>query len=161
MASTISARAKFQVVGFLVALDLVELRLFRRHQQLKHEQAAILAVQIVGQPLQSGRLPAVQGPIALRVVAHQHLAKGRVKGFDVLGEILAVFEFELLLPALLGGAGGDIAIALTASRRMAAPNCSSTRMPAFSLGTPRRNRSLEAVVDHLLGGGDLRRLLRS
>ena len=42
---------------------------------------------------------------------------------------------------------------------MAAPNCSSTRMPALSSGTPPPDGRLEAVVDDLLGGGDLRGLI--
>jgi len=53
----------------------------------------------------------------------------------VVGEVFAVLEVELLLPALLGGTRRDIAVRLGIGR-MDAPNCSSTRMPALSLGTP-------------------------
>ena len=63
-------------------------------------------MQVVGQPLQAGRLPPVQGRVAFRVVAHQHLAESRVESLDVLGEILAVLEIEFVLAALFGGAGG-------------------------------------------------------
>ena len=41
-----------------------------------------------------------------------------------------------------------------ASRRIAAPNCSSTRMPAFSAGAPPASADEEAVIDDLLGAGD-------
>ena len=64
------SRAKLQVVGFLVALELIQLRLLRRYQKFKHKQAAALVMQVVRQPLQAGRLPAVQHLIPLRVVAH-------------------------------------------------------------------------------------------
>ena len=99
-----SCGPQLQIVGLLVALQLVELRLLGGHQQLEHEAALALAVQIVGQPLQPGGLRLVQRLVALGVVAHQHLAEGRVEGLDVLGEILAVLEVELVLPALLGRA---------------------------------------------------------
>ena len=58
--------------------------------------------QVVGQALQSRGLALVQRPVALRVVAHQHLAEGRVEGLDVAREILAILEVELVLAALLG-----------------------------------------------------------
>ena len=49
-------------------------------------------MQVVGQALQSRRLPGIQRPVALRVVAHKDLAEGRPEGFDMAGEILAVFD---------------------------------------------------------------------
>ena len=101
-----------------------------------------LAVQVFGQPFQAGRLPRVQSLIALGVVAHQHLAEGRMEGLDVFGEVFAVLEVELFLAALLDGAASCSRRA-AASRRMAAPNCSSTRMPAFSLGTPASTAALK------------------
>src|SRR5215831_14473364 len=51
--------AQLQVVGLLVALKLFKLRLLRRYQQLEHKQAATLTMQVVRQPLQPSRLPAV------------------------------------------------------------------------------------------------------
>ena len=48
---------------------------------------------------------AIELRITLRVVAHQHFAEGGVKGFDMRGEIFAVFEIEFFLPALFRGAG--------------------------------------------------------
>src|SRR5215467_11685440 len=96
-------RAQLPVVGLLVTLELLELRLLRRHQQLEHKQPAALAMQVVRQPLQPGCLPAVERLVALRVVAHQHLTEGGVESLNMFGEVLAVLELKLLLPALLGG----------------------------------------------------------
>ena len=39
-----------------------------------------------------------QCAVALRVIAYQHLAEGRVEGLDMAREILAIFEIELLPP---------------------------------------------------------------
>src|SRR6266478_10088137 len=93
---------ELQVVGLLVALEQLELRLLRRHQQLEHEPAPPLAVQVFGEPPQTSGLPPVQRLIAFRVVANENLAEGRVEHFDVPGEIFAVLEVELRLAALLG-----------------------------------------------------------
>ena len=51
------ARPQLEIIGLLVALELVELRLLRRHQELEHEAAAVRAGEIIGQALQAGRLP--------------------------------------------------------------------------------------------------------
>src|SRR5262249_2788875 len=51
--------AQLQIVDLLVALKLFKLRLLRRYQQLEHKQAATLTMQVVRQPLQPSRLPAV------------------------------------------------------------------------------------------------------
>ena len=91
-------------------------------------------VHVVRQLAQPRRLPAVNRLVALGIVAHQHLDKGRLEIGDVLGIAVAVFELELLLAALLGGGAGDQAVRAR-SRRIAAPYCSSTRMPAASRGT--------------------------
>ena len=44
-------------------------------------------VQIVGERLQPRRLARFSACVAFRVVAHQHLAEGRVEGLDVCGEV--------------------------------------------------------------------------
>src|SRR4029077_4303306 len=64
-------------IGLLVALQLVELGLFRWHQQLEHEAALALAGEIVGQALQDGGLFLIERLVAFDVVAHQHFAEGR------------------------------------------------------------------------------------
>src|SRR5713226_9663277 len=91
-------------------MEPVELGLFRGHEQLEHEPAPALIVEVLGESLQPRRLSPVQRRIALRVVAHEDLAKGRLKGLDVLSEVLAILEVELVLPALLGGTGEHIAL---------------------------------------------------
>jgi myo-inositol catabolism protein IolC len=44
--------------------------------------------------------------IAFGIVTHEHLAKNRLNGFDVVGKVIAVFEIKLILPALLGRTSG-------------------------------------------------------
>jgi len=125
--------------------EAVELRLFRRHKQLKHKSALTLAVKVIGQLLQTARLSLVQRRIALRIVANQHLAERRMKKLDVFGEVCAELEVKFILSAFLGWAAVTKPSA-AASRRIAAPNCSSTRMPAFSSAMRDRQklRGLEA-----------------
>ena len=100
------AGAKLEVVFFLVATDAVELRFFGRDEQLEHEQAAALGVQVVGEPLEAGGLFAVERLVAFGIVADEDFAEGGLNLFDVGGEVVAVFEVEFVLAALLGGAGG-------------------------------------------------------
>src|SRR5262249_47948223 len=151
-------RAQLQIVSLLVALKLFKLRLVRRYQQLEHKQAATLTMQVIRQPLQPSRLAAVYCLVALGVVAHQNLAERRSEGLDVLGEVLAVLEIELLLPALFGRAGGYV------PPRRRVLKYGSTELlidqdAGFLLGDSGRNNGLEAIVDHLFRGGDLCRLL--
>src|SRR6185369_4179422 len=101
---------QLEIIGLRVALELVELRLLRRHQELEHEATAFVGGEKIGQAFQSGGLPLVQRAIALRIIAHQHLTEGRVEGLDMAREILAILEVELLLSALLRRAGGDDAL---------------------------------------------------
>src|SRR5919106_4599980 len=51
------AGPELQIIGFPVALELVELRLLRRHEQLEHEATAVRGGEKIGQALQSGGLP--------------------------------------------------------------------------------------------------------
>jgi hypothetical protein len=146
------------VVGLLVALEPLELRWLGRHQQLEHEQPAAL-VQVVGQPLQTSRLPLVQRLLALRVVAHQHLAEGRLEHLDVLAELLAVLEVELVLAALLGRASREIALLGRVAQDRGA-ELLVHEDAGLLLVDAAGQRGLEAVVNHLLGGGDVGRLLR-
>src|SRR5262249_1190931 len=142
----------------LVALDPLQLRLLRRHQQLEHVQP-LAAVQVVRQPLQPRRLPLVQGLLPLGVVTHQHLAEGRVHRLDVFGEVLAVLEIELVLAALLGRAGRDVAAAVGVAEDGGA-ELLIDQDARLLLRHPGSDGHLEALVDDLLGGGDLRRLRR-
>src|SRR6266446_2442490 len=149
---------EFYVVGLRVPTDPVELQPFRGHQQLEHEPASALVVQVLGESLQARRLSPVQRWIALRVIAHQDLAKRRLKGLDMLSEVLAVLEVELVLPALLGGTRERIAL----GRRIAEDGSTELLVHEDArpvLGDAGGDGGPEAVVDHLLGDGDLRRLL--
>src|SRR6266849_2450843 len=146
------------IVGLRIPLEPVELGLFRGHEQLEHEPASAVAAQVLGESLQPLRLPPVQRRIALRIVAHEHLAKGWLKGLDVLSEVLAVLEVELVLPALLGGTSEHVAL-----RRRIAKDGSTELLihedARLVLGYAGGDGGPETVVDHLLGGGDLRGLL--
>ena len=77
----------------------------------------------------------------------------------MFGKILAVLEVEFLLPTLLSGDTGDIAtsrgIAQNGGTKLLIDE-DAGRVPS---GHPSRDGRLEAVVDHPLGGGDLRGLL--
>src|SRR5207302_1251852 len=66
--------------------------------------------EVIGEALQSPDLPLVQRAVALRIVAHQDLAEGRVEGLDMAGEILTILKVELLLAALLRRTGGGGAL---------------------------------------------------
>jgi len=65
-------------------------------------------VQIIREAFQPRLLPAVEFPVALRVVPHQHFAERGIERLDVLGEAVTVFEIELILPTLLNGASAEI-----------------------------------------------------
>ena len=97
--------------------------------------------------------------IASRVVAHQHLAEGRVELFDVAGEVRAVLEIELVLAALLRRASGDKSLLAGV-----AENGRAELLIDQDAGTFLRHSachgSLEGVVDHLFDSGNLRRLFR-
>src|SRR2546428_3692322 len=65
---------ELHVVRLRVPVEPVELCLFSGDEQLEHEPAPALVVQVLGESLQPRGLSPVQSRIALRVVAHQHLA---------------------------------------------------------------------------------------
>src|SRR5215470_16492553 len=50
------ARPHLAIIDLLIALELVELRPLRRHEELEHESTAVLVGEIIGQTLQSSRL---------------------------------------------------------------------------------------------------------
>jgi hypothetical protein len=76
----------------------------------------------------------------------------------VLGEFLATLEIEFLLAAFLSGTSGGITV-----RPGIAKDGSTKLFVNQDSGLPFRHagleRSLESVVDYLLGGGDLCRLI--
>src|SRR5215467_9529144 len=143
-------RSQLQVVCLFVAFELRKLRLLRRHQQLEHQRAATFTTQVVREPLQTGRLAAIESLVALGVVAHQYLAEGRLEALDVLGELLAVFKVELLLPALLCRTGGRVTL-LGGVTKYGRTELLVHQDAGFFFGYPAGHRSLETIVDHLLG----------
>src|SRR5207245_7043334 len=89
---------------------------------------------------------------------NENLAEGRLEHFDVPGEVIAVLEVELRLAALLGRARCGVPL----RRRIAKDGGAELLVhedAGFLLGDAGYDGALEAVVDHLLGGRDLRRLL--
>src|SRR6185295_10591345 len=105
----------------------------------------------------SCRLTSVERAVTLRVIPHQNLAEGRLEGFNVFGEIFAVLKIEFLLPTLFSWACGRVATFLRTLEDRGAELLvhQDARLP---LRHSVSECSLEAVVDHLLGGGDLGRL---
>ena len=81
-----------------------------------------------------------------------------MKGLDVFGEIRAVFEVELLLPALFGGTG-----CCKPLRRGIAEDGGAELLvnqnAGFLLGHTSRQGRLKGVIDDLLGRSNLCRLL--
>jgi hypothetical protein len=102
-------RTQLRIVGLLVAIEVGKLLLFGRDQELEHEPALAFVMEIFGKAPQVRRLPLIQRFIAFRIVTDQDLAKGWPEGFDMLGEIFAILEFEFLLPGFLGRAGPHVA----------------------------------------------------
>ena len=94
------------------------------------------------QPRQAFGLAFIERGIAFRVVPDQNLTKGGADGLDVFVELFTVLKVELIEP--LFSTGHDVMYpCAAASRRMAAPNCSSTRIPALSLGAPAATAALK------------------
>src|SRR4029450_323551 len=93
----------------------------------------------------------------LRVIAHQHLAEGRMKSFDMFGKVLAVLEVEFVLTALLSGASNGVAVLLCLTKDGGA-ELLVDQDASLLLWYTGLDRGAEAVVNHLLSGGDFRRL---
>jgi hypothetical protein len=129
------------------------LSLLRRHQKLEHEAAAVLGSEMIGQAFQPGGLPLVQRAVASRVIADQHLAEGRAEGLDMAREILAIFEVELVLSALLRRGRGDDTLGSCIAQNGGAELLVHQNAGLF-LGHASGERRLEAIVDDLLGAGD-------
>ena len=101
--------AELLVVAVLIPTDRFELRVLGRHQQLK-EVLAVVVVEPVPKPLETLGLPLVHLLVAVWVVANENLAEGRVEVLDVLAEVVAVLEVELVLAGLLDRHGEQQAL---------------------------------------------------
>ncbi len=115
-------------------------------------------MEVVRQLLQARGLAPIHLLVPFRVVAHQHFAKGRVELFDVPAELLAVLEVELVLAALLRGTGGNEPLLVSVvqnGRTKLLVHEDAGVILRYSV----RDGGLEAVVNHLLDGGNLHDLL--
>src|SRR5262249_30146814 len=121
---------------------------------------AAVRVQVFGEPLETRCLSLVQGAIAFRVVAYQYFTESGLERLDVLGEVLPVLEVEFVLAALLGRAGGGVAV-----RRRVVKNGGTELLvdedPRLLLGNAGLECSLKTIVDDFFGGSDLCRLSRA
>ena len=106
------------------------------HEQLEEELAVVL-VQPVGELLEPLGLALVHLLVAVRVVTDEHLGGEQVVLGDVVAELVAVLELELVLtPDFSTGIVSDRPCS-AASSGMSEPNCSSTSTPADVASTPR------------------------
>jgi hypothetical protein len=78
--------------------------------------------------------------------------------FDVAGEVFAVLEVEFILAALLGRARRDVAVLGRVAEDVGA-KLLVHQYAGFVLGHAAGQGVIQALVDHLFHGGDLRSLL--
>src|SRR5581483_5956251 len=95
-------RANLAVVTVVAAADALELRWLCRDEELEQELPVAL-VQPLRQPAELHDLTLVQLTIALGVVTDEHLGEVGIELLDLLAELLAVLEVELVLARLLDG----------------------------------------------------------
>src|SRR6516162_5299512 len=81
-----------------------------------------------------------------------------MEGFDVFGKILSVLEVKFILPTFLGRARSDESLCGCVAKNGSAELFVHQDTGLF-LWNASANSCLKTVVDHLLGGGDLSRLL--
>src|SRR5262249_4227547 len=136
----------------------IELCLLRGYEHFEHEAPAA-AVQILRQPLQSCGLTPVHIKVAFGIVPDQYLAEGRVKRLDMLGEVLAIFKIELVLTAFFNRTRRRVTVAERVAQNGRA-ELLVHQNPGLVFGHAGRQGALEGVIDHFLGGSNLRRLLR-
>ncbi len=120
--------AQLGVVAVGVAADLLELASSAGHEQLEEELAVVL-VEPVGEALEALRLALVHLRVAIGVVADEHLREVGVEALDVVAEVVAVLEVELVLAGLLDRHRELEALSPSRPAGCPPPNCSSTRAP--------------------------------
>src|SRR3954447_9130270 len=146
-------RPQLGVVAVRVAVDLLELLVGGRHQQLEEELAVVL-VEPVGELLEPSELALVHlGVGVVRVVADEHLREVRVELLDVGAEVVAVLEVELVLAGFLDRHRELDPVLLRAPRHLAAELLVHERTALARLGAP-LERQLEALIDQRLRIGD-------
>src|SRR5260221_1347688 len=117
-------------------------------------------MQGIGYAFKPGSLLPVEGLVTFRIISYQHFTEGRVEGFDMFAEILAVLEIKLVLAALFGRTRGRVAF-----RCRIAKNGSAKLLvyqnAGLLFGYASGEGGLKAVIDYLFGGSNLRCLLVS
>ena len=126
----------------------------RRDEELE-EEAEAACVEPVAEPSQPLGLSPVQLGVAARVVADEHLRVGRVEGGDVLAEVVAVLEVELVLAALLDG-HRELSAERGRGPRDVRPELLVDEDPGAGERQPVGERLPEAVEDDALGLRDAR-----
>ena len=99
-----------------------------------------MLVQPVGQALQAPELALVELGGVVGVVADEDLREVGIELLDVLAELVAVLEVELVLAGLLDRHRELQPVLLGFARECVPPNCSSTSTPTWSLLHRRRSR---------------------
>ncbi len=145
------AGAHLQIVRLLAA-GLLELVGLGGHQHLEHVQPVVL-MQVVGQPLQSLELPAVELSVALGIVAHQHLGEGWIELLDVFGKVIAILKVEFVLAALFGRHGDVVAIGASVAENGGA-EFFVDQDARLVFGSPRGHGLFIALVNDLLAIGN-------
>ena len=148
-------RTQLGVEAVGVAVDLLELVVLGGNEQLEEELAVVL-VEPVGEALEPLRLALVHLGVALRVVAHQHLGEVRVELLDVVAELVAVVEVELVLTGLLDRHGEQESALLGLGRNVRRSAELLIHEHAGRAGLRTLLDRLEhALEDQALGVGDL------
>ena len=93
-------RAQLRVVAVRVAADLLQLGALGRHQQLE-EELPLALVEPVAEATKALALAAVHLGVPVGDVAHEDLREVGVEPLDVIAELVAVVEVELVLARLL------------------------------------------------------------
>ena len=95
-----------------------------------------MLVQPLGEAAELLDLALVHLPVAFGVVADEHLGEVRVVLLDLLAELVAVLEVELVLARLLDRHRELVAARLRLARDRSGRTAPSTRTPADAFGAP-------------------------
>ena len=94
-----------------------------------------VAMAVVRKSFKSLELGAVERGDRLRDCSEQGLLRRWAKFIDVRSEFVSVFEVKFVLAGFFGWASGHETF-IFGFFNISVPNCSSTRIPALSRGTP-------------------------
>ena len=151
-------RPKLLIIRAGVRLYVLELPRRGGYEKLEHVFRPC-ALEVVREAHQTRGLALVHGRVTFRIVAYEHLAEGGRERGDMLGEVLAELEVELVLPALLHRYARDASARARVAQYGGAEllvNEDPRLFARHAAGYGRR----EAVVDDALGRRDPLGLLR-